>query len=61
MPSLEETYIVRVRSADADAVIEQVRSRRRLHVDDLSEIGAAIARLAAPTLAADTAAKKGRD
>lgn len=46
MANFEESYIVRVR-ADGDAFVEQVRPRRRLHVDDLADIGAVIARLVA--------------
>jgi hypothetical protein len=45
----EETYIVRVRTAEGDAVIEDVRSRRRLYVSDLTSIGVLISGLVATT------------
>jgi hypothetical protein len=39
----DETYIVRVRREEGDAVVEDVDSpRRRRHVQDLSELGALI-------------------
>ena len=41
----EETYIVRVRSDEGDAVVEDVRSRERSHVGELSELGPLITRL----------------
>jgi hypothetical protein len=40
----EETYIVRVRPAEQDAVVEDVRTRERIHVRELGELGALIAR-----------------
>jgi hypothetical protein len=41
----DETYIVRVRADEGDAVVEDVRSRERHHVHDLAELGELIARL----------------
>jgi hypothetical protein len=40
----DETYIVRVRPAERDAVLEDVRTRERIHVRELDELGALIAR-----------------
>jgi hypothetical protein len=45
MPHSEETYIVRVRRHDGDAVVEDVRSRERSHVRELSDLGPLITRL----------------
>jgi hypothetical protein len=43
MPNPDETYIVRVRRDEGDAVVEDVRSpRSRRHVRNLSELGALI-------------------
>jgi hypothetical protein len=43
MPNPDETYIVRVRRDEGDAVVEDVRSpRNRRHVRNLSELGALI-------------------
>ena len=43
MSHSDETYIVRVRPEEGDAVVEDVRSpRRRRHVRNLSELGALI-------------------
>ncbi len=43
MSRSDETYIVRVRPEEGDAVVEDVRSpRRRRHVRNLSELGALI-------------------
>jgi hypothetical protein len=43
MPNSDETYIVRVRREEGDAVVEDVRSpRNRRHVRNLSELGALI-------------------
>jgi hypothetical protein len=36
---LDEIYIIRVRSDEGDAVVEDVRWSRRAHVADLSELG----------------------
>jgi hypothetical protein len=35
----DETYIVRVRSDEGDAVVEEVRSREQMHVRDLTQLG----------------------
>jgi hypothetical protein len=43
MASREETYIVRVRPDEGDAVVEEVRSRRRSYLPDLAAVGALIA------------------
>jgi hypothetical protein len=40
----DETYIVHVRTSEQDAVLEDVRTRERIHVRELSELGALIAR-----------------
>jgi hypothetical protein len=42
--SSEEIYIVRVRPASGEAVVEDVRRRERRHVADPSELGPLIAR-----------------
>lgn len=43
MPNPDETYIVRVRRDEGDAVVEDVRSpRNRRHVRNLSDLGALI-------------------
>jgi hypothetical protein len=39
----DETYIVRVRPADHDAVVEDVRTGDRIHVRELGELGPLIA------------------
>jgi hypothetical protein len=39
----EETYIVRVRREDGDAIVEEVRSRKRVHVHELTQLGELIA------------------
>lgn len=44
MASSEEIYIVRVRPASGEAVVEDVRRRERRHVADPSELGLLIAR-----------------
>jgi hypothetical protein len=46
MPSPDETFIVRVRRQDGDAVVEQPRLARRRLVADLSEIRPLILRWA---------------
>jgi hypothetical protein len=43
MASREETYIVRVRPDEGDAVVEEVRSGRRSYVPDLAALEALIA------------------
>jgi hypothetical protein len=43
MSHSDETYIVRVRAEEGDAIVEDVRSpRKRRHVRNLSELGALI-------------------
>jgi hypothetical protein len=42
--SSEEIYIVRVRPATGDSVVEDVRRRDRRHIADPSELGPLIAR-----------------
>ncbi len=39
----DETYIVRVRREDGDAIVEDVRSRKRAHVHELARVGELIA------------------
>jgi hypothetical protein len=48
MPRSDETFIVRVRAREDDAVVEQPRLSRRRRVRDVSEVGALIARWLAP-------------
>ena len=48
MPRSDETFIVRVRVREDDAVVEQPRLSRRRRVRDVSEVGAQIARWLAP-------------
>lgn len=45
MSRSDETYIVRVRSDEGDAVVEDVRTQERSHARDLSELGGLITRL----------------
>jgi hypothetical protein len=40
----DETYILRVRPSEQDAVIEDVRTHERIHVPELRELGALIVR-----------------
>ena len=40
----DETFIVRVRDREGDAVVEQPRLSRRIGVSDLAQVGPAIAR-----------------
>ena len=40
----DETFIVRVRHREGDAVVEQPRLARRILVRDLTQVGPAIAR-----------------
>jgi hypothetical protein len=51
----EETYIVRVRRDERDAVVEEIRSRRLSYVRDLTEVGALIAGRLAASHDADSA------
>jgi hypothetical protein len=44
MPRSDETFIVRVRVREGDAVLEQPRLSRRRRVRDVSEVGALIVR-----------------
>jgi hypothetical protein len=48
MPRSDETFIVRVRVREGDAVLEQPRLSRRRRVGDVSEVGALIVRWLAP-------------
>jgi hypothetical protein len=48
MPRSDETFIVRVRVREGDAVLEQPRLSRRRRVRDVSEVGALIVRWLAP-------------
>jgi hypothetical protein len=48
MPRSDETFIVRVRVREDDAVVEQPRLSRRHRVRDVSEVGALIVRWLAP-------------
>jgi hypothetical protein len=42
IPRPDETFIVRVRRRDGDAVVEQPRLARRRRVEDVAEVGAVI-------------------
>jgi hypothetical protein len=48
MPRSDETFIVRVRVREGDAVVEQPRLSRRRRVRDVSEVGALMVRWLAP-------------
>jgi hypothetical protein len=48
MPRSDETFIVRVRVREGDAVVEQPRVSRRRRVRDVSEVGSLIERWLAP-------------
>jgi hypothetical protein len=48
MPRSDETFIVRVRVREGDAVVEQPRLSRRRRVRDISEVGALMVRWLAP-------------
>jgi hypothetical protein len=48
MPRSDETFIIRVRVREDDAVVEQPRLSRRRRVRDVSEVGVQIARWLAP-------------
>ncbi len=45
MSRSDETYIVRVRPAEGDAIVEDLRTQERSHAHDLSELGGLITRL----------------
>src|SRR3954463_10502012 len=44
MPGSDETFIVRVRRHEGDAVVEQPRLSRRLRISDVTEVGPLILR-----------------
>jgi hypothetical protein len=44
MPRPDETFIVRVRERDGDAIVEQPRMARRHRITDVADVGALIAR-----------------
>lgn len=48
MPEPDETFIVRVRRQEGDAVVEQPRLSRRHRVRDISQVGALILRWLGP-------------
>ena len=48
MPREDETFIVRVRRREGDAVVEQPRVGRRRRVDEVSQIGPLILRWLTP-------------
>jgi hypothetical protein len=48
MPGSDETFIVRVRRHEGDAVVEQPRLSRRLRINDVSEVGPLILRWLGP-------------
>ena len=48
MPRPDETFIVRVRHQERDAVLEQPRLSRRRQVDDVAQVGALILRWLGP-------------
>ena len=48
MPGPDETFIVRVRQQERDAVLEQPRLSRRRQVRDVSQVGALILRWLGP-------------
>jgi hypothetical protein len=49
VPRPDETFIVRVRRQERDAVIEQPRLSRRSQVADVSQVGTLILRWLGPT------------
>jgi hypothetical protein len=51
MPRSDETFIVRVRVREGDAVVEQPRLSRRRRVREVSEVGALMVRWLAPPAA----------
>jgi hypothetical protein len=44
VPSPDETFIVRVRRSEGDAIVEEPRSSRRRRIADVSAVGALILR-----------------
>jgi hypothetical protein len=44
MPRPDETFIVRVRARDGDAIVEQPRLARRHRITDVADVGALITR-----------------
>jgi hypothetical protein len=48
MPGSDETFIVRVRRHEGDAVVEQPRLSRRLRIREVSEVGPLILRWLEP-------------
>lgn len=48
MPTSDETFIVRVRVREGDAVVEQPRLSRRRRVRDVSEVGPLMVRWLTP-------------
>lgn len=48
MPRPDETFIVRVRERDGDAVVEQPRLSRRRRIRDVADAGAVILRWLEP-------------
>jgi hypothetical protein len=48
MSESDETFIVRVRRHEGDAVVEQPRLSRRLRIREVSEVGPLILRWLAP-------------
>jgi hypothetical protein len=48
MTGSDETFIVRVRRHEGDAVVEQPRLSRRLRIPDVSEVGPLIVRWLGP-------------
>jgi hypothetical protein len=48
MPDPDETFIVRVRRRERDAVIEQPRLSRRRRVRDVTDVGSVIAHWLSP-------------
>jgi len=49
VPRSDETFIVRVRRLERDAVIEQPRLSRRRQIHDVSQVGALILSWLGPT------------
>jgi hypothetical protein len=59
MPGPDETFIVRVRHQERDAVLEQPRLSRRRQVGDVAEVGGLILRWLGPIGAEQTVPLKG--
>jgi hypothetical protein len=57
----DETFIVRVRRLERDAVIEQPRLSRRRQVGDISQVGVQILRWLGPAPAPDDITKRRPD